>query len=138
VISLSSAYLQGKTDKYNLYSNFTGITEGTEVLTSTFAVDAWVTEPEDLVDWRQSSIVQRMMTALAVFVEERDWTFSHRPRNLMLGMISEVGELAALLRWNGDAPHCLTQLELDKIAQELGDISIFWLRISHLYLSKTL
>ncbi|MGI9473571.1 MAG: nucleotide pyrophosphohydrolase, partial [Rubripirellula sp.] len=59
------------------------------------------------------------------FVRERDWEQFHDPKNLVMAMTSEVGELADLFRWVDSQ----RSLELAKsaeyssqVAQELADI----------------
>ena len=73
------------------------------------------------------------MQKLRDFVEERKWGFSHRPRNLMLSMLSEVGELLDAMKWNGDQAVVLSEETLDSMAQEIGDVAILWLRMADLY-----
>jgi NTP pyrophosphatase (non-canonical NTP hydrolase) len=80
-----------------------------------------------------STTITRLMTRLDEFAEERDWIRSHWSQNLMLGRMTEVGELAELVQWNGDHHGDITVQLCDKFAQELGDISIFLLRMTDLY-----
>lgn len=47
---------------------------------------------------------------LKTFVEERNWDQYHNPKNLLLSLVSEVGELAELFRW-------LTEKECEKVMQ---------------------
>lgn len=35
------------------------------------------------------------------FVAERDWEQFHTPRNLLLALVGEVGELAEIYQWAG-------------------------------------
>ena len=65
--------------------------------------------------------------AVANFAEERDWGQFHDPKNLSMALASEVGELAAVLRWIGNAE--ADQAAADpttraKLLQEIGDIGI--------------
>jgi NTP pyrophosphatase (non-canonical NTP hydrolase) len=80
-----------------------------------------------------SHSISRLMSKLDDFADERDWKGSHRPRNLMFGMMAEIGELAELVQWNGDCDEEITLELCDKFAQELGDIAIYLLRITDLY-----
>jgi dCTP diphosphatase len=67
------------------------------------------------------------------FVSERSWDQYHTPRNLVLALLGEVGELAELLQWKGDdddAQLKLSSQELDKLSQELADVSIYLLRLA--------
>lgn len=47
---------------------------------------------------------------LKKFVNEREWDQFHNPKNLVLSLISETGELAEIFRW-------LTQEECEKIME---------------------
>lgn len=71
------------------------------------------------------------------FVEERSWSQYHTPRNLCLALIGELGELCELFQWKGDSdggsPFGLsgwTEDEIDKVGQELADVSIYLLRLA--------
>jgi dCTP diphosphatase len=46
--------------------------------------------------------IQDLRDKLRVFADERDWDQYHTPRNLMLAMTGEVGELAELMQWKSD------------------------------------
>lgn len=49
--------------------------------------------PRDLEDLRAE---------IQHFADERDWQQFHSPRNLLLAVLSELGEVADLVRWEGD------------------------------------
>jgi hypothetical protein len=38
----------------------------------------------------------------AQFASERDWDKFHTPRNVLLAMVGEVGELSEIFQWRGD------------------------------------
>jgi dCTP diphosphatase len=49
------------------------------------------------------------------FVHERDWEQFHTPRNLLLALVGEVGELAEIYQWMGEVkPKMETLSEKDK------------------------
>ena len=62
---------------------------------------------------------------LKKFVEERDWDQYHNPKNLVLSLVSETGELAEIFRWL-TMEECNTIMqnpELSKhIREEVADI----------------
>jgi dCTP diphosphatase len=67
------------------------------------------------------------------FASERSWAQYHTPRNLILALLGEVGELAELVQWKGgddDDKIELSSQELDKLSQELADVSIYLLRLA--------
>jgi NTP pyrophosphatase (non-canonical NTP hydrolase) len=124
---------QGKVAKYTEYSSVTAITKSQGQSTLMYQVEPWAKTGEDVSNWRSSLVVEKMMSELRLFVGERHWGFSHRPRNLMLAMISEVGELLDAMKWNGDEAVSLPETTIDSIGQEIGDIAIIWLRMADLY-----
>lgn len=67
------------------------------------------------------------------FVEERDWQQFHTPRNLLLAMTGEVGELAELFQWRGEASPGLpefTESEKDAVAEEMSDVLLYLIRMA--------
>jgi len=65
---------------------------------------------------------------ISQFVEERDWLQFHDPKNLVLAMTSEVGELADHFRWvkNTESHALATSPEHSQdVADELADILMF-------------
>lgn len=67
------------------------------------------------------------------FVKERNWDQFHSPRNLLLAMVGEVGEVAELFQWRGEVEKGLPDWsEKDKklLSQELSDVLIYLLRLS--------
>ena len=66
------------------------------------------------------------------FANERLWNRYHTPRNIALALMGEVGELAELFQWRGDDGGLdeLSEEELDKIGQEMADVTIYLLRLA--------
>lgn len=66
--------------------------------------------------------VQHQLNEIAL---KRGWVDHHKPRNLILAMVREVGELAELYQWSPpeDWP------DLDRVGEELADIQIYLLRL---------
>lgn len=70
---------------------------------------------------------------LRAFVRERDWEKFHSPKNLVMALTGEVGELVELFQW-------LTPVECDKameqeplatnIRDELADVVVYCLRLA--------
>ena len=75
--------------------------------------------------------IENLTRDLRVFAEEREWEQFHSPRNLLLALVGEVGELAAELQW-------LTDEEVgqsmsrggEAIKAEVADIAIYLFRLS--------
>ncbi|GJV95917.1 dCTP pyrophosphatase 1-like protein [Tanacetum coccineum] len=57
---------------------------------------------------------------MADFAKERDWDQFHSPRNLLLALVGEVGELSEIFQWKGEVPRGLPDWE-DKEKQHLGE-----------------
>ena len=66
--------------------------------------------------------------SISRFVRERDWHQFHDPKNLVMAMSSEVGELADLFRWVENRESMQLAKSPDygpQVAQELADILMF-------------
>lgn len=64
---------------------------------------------------------------LREFVRERDWAQFHDPKNLVMALVSEAGELAAELRWvkSDEADDACRAPELRaRVADEVADVAI--------------
>lgn len=69
----------------------------------------------------------------AQFTDERDWNKFHQPRNLLLAMVGEVGEVAELFQWRGEVTEGLpdwTESEREQLAHELSDVLIYLLELA--------
>ncbi|XP_072320104.1 glutamyl-tRNA(Gln) amidotransferase subunit B, mitochondrial [Eucyclogobius newberryi] len=69
----------------------------------------------------------------AEFTDERDWSQFHQPRNLLLAMVGEVGEVAELFQWKGEAAEGLpgwSDGEREQLAHELSDVLIYLLELA--------
>ena len=71
----------------------------------------------------------------AAFAAARDWDQFHTPRNVLLAMVGEVGELSELFQWRGDAG-CGVDLpswsENDKthLGEEMADVLLYLVRLA--------
>ncbi|KAG7266628.1 hypothetical protein CRUP_026572 [Coryphaenoides rupestris] len=69
----------------------------------------------------------------AEFTDERDWAQFHQPRNLLLALVGEVGEVAELFQWRGEAAEGLpdwSDAERERLGQELSDVLIYLLELA--------
>ena len=67
------------------------------------------------------------------FSNERQWLRYHTPRNLLLALVGEVGELAELFQWREDAEPGLpawTQPDREAVSEELSDVLLYLVRLS--------
>ena len=67
---------------------------------------------------------------VAQFAEERDWNQFHSPRNLLLALIGEVGEVAEIVRWQGDHDPAIPAGKEDDWADELADVLTLLIRLA--------
>ncbi|KAL2098190.1 hypothetical protein ACEWY4_007397 [Coilia grayii] len=69
----------------------------------------------------------------AEFTDERNWNQFHQPRNLLLAMVGEVGEVSELFQWRGEVAEGLpdwTESEREHLAQELSDVLIYLVELA--------
>ena len=71
----------------------------------------------------------------AEFARERDWDKFHTPRNVLMAMVGEVGELSEIFQWRGDegcAPGLPLWSEEDKthLGEEMADVLLYLVRLA--------
>ncbi|KAG8387310.1 hypothetical protein BUALT_Bualt02G0008000 [Buddleja alternifolia] len=67
------------------------------------------------------------------FAKERDWEKFHSPRNLLLALVGEVGELSEIFQWKGEVPKGLPdwkEEEKTHLGEELSDVLLYLVRLS--------
>eukprot|EP00941_MAST-03F_sp_MAST-3F-sp1_P005309 g5309.t1 len=79
--------------------------------------------------------LEDLRSKLSTFANERDWNQFHSPRNVLLAMVGEVGELSELFQWRGDdgcKPGLPDWSEKEKthLGEELSDVLLYLLRLS--------
>ncbi|XP_072950579.1 uncharacterized protein [Typha angustifolia] len=70
---------------------------------------------------------------MADFAKERDWEQFHSPRNLLLALVGEVGELSEIFQWKGEVPRGLPgweEEEKEHLGEELSDVLLYLVRLS--------
>lgn len=80
-----------------------------------------------------SLTLEELRGDMAQFVTEREWGAFHTPRNLLLALLAEAGELAETLQWKGEvAPGLpsLTEAERVHVGEELSDVLLYTVRLS--------
>jgi len=156
-------HCKGKAGKYTEYSHLTGITtENQSTIGYTGESDDTnqLTTVADVVDLSLAGFAAQHLSVLSedirVFAEARQWSLYHKPRNLVLALLGEAGELAEILQWegddwetttttaaggdenDGDVPkpllvdklHSCEPEKLDDLSQELADVSIYAIRLA--------
>ena len=79
--------------------------------------------------------VAKLEQALADFSRERDWDRFHTPKNLVMALTGEVGELNEIFQWMSDgeaseAGHAPATAE--HVGEELADVLLYLVRLSSL------
>ena len=148
LFSLLTPIAQGKAGKYTDYSHLTGITttnQSTLDYTEDDTKDSDYSNG-DVVDLSLAGFAEQHLLVLAqdirIFAEERQWAKYHKPRNLVMALLGEAGELAEILQWEKDdweetdglllvdKLHSSEPERLDELSQELADVSIYALRLA--------
>ncbi|XP_065663999.1 uncharacterized protein LOC100201866 isoform X3 [Hydra vulgaris] len=74
-------------------------------------------------------ILRQMMES---FASERNWNQFHTPRNLILALVGEVGELSELFQWKGDDEPIANWPVAEQIhlGEELSDVLLYLIRLA--------
>lgn len=64
------------------------------------------------------------------FADERDWEQFHSPRNLLLAVMSELGEAADIVRWQGDSDPAIPAAQRQAWNDEIADVFILLIRLA--------
>ena len=70
---------------------------------------------------------------LRTFAEERNWNQFHTPKNLVMAMVGEVGELSAEFQWlspQESEPEQLSDRSRQAIENEIADVMIYLVRLA--------
>jgi NTP pyrophosphatase (non-canonical NTP hydrolase) len=71
--------------------------------------------------------------ALANFARERDWDQFHSPKNLVMALSSEVGELTEIFQWISEEASlsiCADEKSAEAVRDELADVAMYLVRIA--------
>ena len=74
-----------------------------------------------------------LIKKLRKFSKDRDWDQFHSPKNLVMALTSEVGELSDIFQWISEEQSKLDNIDpkdLDKAKEELADVFLYTLRIA--------
>lgn len=75
--------------------------------------------------------IARLEEKLAEFASERDWDRFHTPRNLLLALTGEVGELTEIFQWLTDAQAeaIMSSDKAEHVRQEISDVFLYLMRL---------
>lgn len=82
---------------------------------------------------RQTTTVGDLELRIRAFAEARAWGKFHTPRNLILALVGETGELAAEFQWLGvgqDERVEISEGKLAAIGAELADVLTYLIRLA--------
>jgi dCTP diphosphatase len=77
--------------------------------------------------------VQALQAELRSFVRARDWEQFHTPKNLVMAIVGEVGELVEIFQWlteEQSAALAESKEDLARVGDELADILIYAARLA--------
>lgn len=74
--------------------------------------------------------IESIRQEIAAFADERDWAQYHSVRNVLLALISEIGEVAEIVRWAGDAQPSIPDDKRADWDDEIADVFILLLRLA--------
>ncbi|UUM32350.1 nucleotide pyrophosphohydrolase [Vibrio japonicus] len=72
--------------------------------------------------------LEQLQKKLRVFAEERDWDKFHSPKNLVMALSGEVGELVEHFQWLTEEQSLhLTEEQKEEVACEAADVFMYLL-----------
>jgi len=77
--------------------------------------------------------IEDLQLKMAEFTRERNWDQFHSPRNLLLALVGEVGELSEIFKWKGEVPKGLPDwnaAEKEHLGEELSDVLLYLVRLA--------
>lgn len=77
--------------------------------------------------------VQPLTAELRKFADDRNWGKFHSPKNLVMALTGEVGELTELFQWLTEDESrgvCKDAISAVKVEQELADVMLYLVRLS--------
>jgi NTP pyrophosphatase (non-canonical NTP hydrolase) len=70
--------------------------------------------------------LDELISKVKRFREERDWDQYHSPKNLVMALMVEAGELAEHFQWLTQEQSCtLSPDKLAEVREEIGDVLIY-------------
>ncbi|NGN97524.1 nucleotide pyrophosphohydrolase [Grimontia sp. S25] len=80
---------------------------------------------------KPTSAFLRLQSEMAEFARERDWEQFHNPKNLVMALSGEVGELAELFQWlTPEQAENFPSEKRQALEHELADIQLYLIRIA--------
>lgn len=77
--------------------------------------------------------MDNLQNKLRVFAEERDWDNYHTPKNLVMALSGEIGELTEIFQWLSEDESKIENLSIKNIErakEEIADVFLYLIRLS--------
>ncbi|MQM16133.1 hypothetical protein Taro_049085 [Colocasia esculenta] len=77
--------------------------------------------------------LKELSRKLEEFAKARGWEQYHSPRNLLLAMVGEVGEVSEIFQWRGEVGRGLPNWEesdKEHLGEELSDVLLYLIRLA--------
>ncbi|CAH1428319.1 unnamed protein product [Lactuca virosa] len=77
--------------------------------------------------------LEELRDRLAEFAKVRNWDQYHSPRNLLLALVGEVGELSEIFQWKGEVERGLPNWSNDDkehLEEELSDVLLYLVQLA--------
>ena len=76
---------------------------------------------------------EKLEAALAEFAKERDWEKFHSPKNLVMALINEAGELTEIFQWltEEQSKAVVNDKEvIQHVGEEIADVLLYLVRLA--------
>ncbi len=75
--------------------------------------------------------LEELKLSLRKFAKDRDWEQFHSPKNLVMALSGEIGELAECFQWlTEDQSKNLTESQMLEVANEIADVQLYLIRLA--------
>ena len=91
------------------------------------------TKNNEEFEFSESPSLEHLRSIQSKFVRDRNWNQFQTPRNLLLAMVNEVGELAECFQWRGEVEQGLpdwNDKDREHLGQEISDVFIYLMRLA--------
>ncbi|KAM7462516.1 hypothetical protein LguiA_030637 [Lonicera macranthoides] len=88
---------------------------------------------EDVEGKAKDISLKDLSEKLEEFSKAREWGKYHTPRNLLLAMVGEVGELSEIFQWRGEVEKGLPkweESEKEHLGEELSDVLLYLIQLA--------
>ncbi|XP_024976278.1 dCTP pyrophosphatase 1-like [Cynara cardunculus var. scolymus] len=77
--------------------------------------------------------LEELREKVAEFAKVRNWDQYHSPRNLLLALVGEVGELSEIFQWKGEVERGLPNWSIDDkkhLEEEISDVLLYLVQLA--------